>query len=303
MWWQAEQNTDKYFSIKNSWVAFCNRNIQEKSACLLSSQAVGGSHRWNRGAFISSLTLFESCFQVKSVDPQSRVINWSKLLQHINYINKHDNYLHHLNKFLLLQVVPLHYDSVWVNNFQNQFSKSLEHLDYAHDSQTDFHRLHSYVRACHQHPCYRPAWLYLLSRCNDEQMACRRAADSCHTSKGLFPLPQMLSGKIPDASSIVLCFHTPSPLGWRTPQNAISASLKDSKAVWHRHFLLHMFVLSGMCVDYCFMSIWFMICSYPRSVSLNSFSFFSMDVMFLPSPSHYQTHVFCTHTSGGSVTT
>lgn len=134
-------------------------------------------------------------------------------------------------------------------------------------------------------------------------MACRRAADSCHTSKGLFPLPQMLSGKIPNASSIVLCFHTPSPLGWRTPQNAISASLKDSKAVWHRHFLLHMFVLSGMCVDCCFMSIWFMICSYPRSVSLNSFSFFSMDVMFLPSPSHYQTRVFCTHTSGGPLTT
>lgn len=93
---------------------------------------------------------------------------------------------------------------------------------------------------------------------------------------------------------LIMCFHT---------QNAISASLKDSKAVWDRHFVLHMLMLSGMCVDYCFMSIWFMICSCHRSVSPNSFSFFSTDVMILPSPSHYQTHVFYTHTSGRSMAT
>lgn len=85
-------------------------------------------------------------------------------------------------------------------------------------------------------------------------------------------------------------------------RKAISASLKNSKVVWDRYFVLHMLVLSGMCVDYCFMSIWFMICSCPRSVSPNSFSFFRMDVMFLPSPLTIR-HVFCTHTSGGSVAT
>lgn len=47
-------------------------------------------HTWNMGTLISSLTLFESCFQVKSVDSQNRVINWSKLLQLVSCINKHD---------------------------------------------------------------------------------------------------------------------------------------------------------------------------------------------------------------------
>lgn len=60
----------------------------------LSSQfpAVRGSRRWNRGAFISSLTHLEPYSQVTSVDPQNRVINRSKLIQQVNYINKYAYY-------------------------------------------------------------------------------------------------------------------------------------------------------------------------------------------------------------------
>lgn len=112
------------------------------------------------------------------------------------------------------------------------------------------------------------------------------------------PLPEMLSGKTPNASSIVLCFHIPAP----SPEKQSQLLSKTPKLFGIDILFLHMLVLSGMCVDYCFMSIWFMICSCPRSVSPNSFSFFRMDVMFLPSPLTIR-HVFCTHTSGGSVAT
>lgn len=193
-------------------------------------------------------------------------------------------------------MLPLHFDSVWVNNFQNQFPKSLEHLDYAHESTScismSWHVSNPDMSLTETCLIKTSQWIPWWAKGMQESYWLQWC------SQGSFPLSAMPSRKNPIACSLVLCFHTPlvhcpkvqSQLLSKTPkQFGIDIFSPGAYAVWYvLELLLHV--------------IWFMVCSCPRSASPNAFSFFSVDVMFLPSPSQYQAHVFCTHFSGRSMT-